>query len=120
VLHGEPEAGLTARAGHRPGPERARRVGGAWILTPAWHRHRGRRGGLCQRPAAGAVGRPGRARGRNWPGSRRCRRCSSPSGNKHRLPAGPARLRCTRCADVSGADPATASTAAGPCPGRAR
>ena len=28
VLHGEPEAGLTARAGHRPGPERARRVGG--------------------------------------------------------------------------------------------
>jgi len=63
VLHGEPEAGLTARAGHRPGPERAQRVGGAWILTPAWHRHRGRRGGLCQRPAAGAVGRPGRARG---------------------------------------------------------
>jgi D-alanyl-D-alanine carboxypeptidase (penicillin-binding protein 5/6) len=34
--------------------------------------------------------------------------------------AGPLGLRCTRCADVSGADPATASTAAGPCPGRAR
>src|SRR2546429_206295 len=34
--------------------------------------------------------------------------------------AGPLGRRSTRCADVSGADPATASTAAGPCPGRAR
>ena len=30
--------------------------------------------------------------------------------------ADPAGLRSTRCADVSGADPATPSTAAGPCP----
>jgi hypothetical protein len=32
-------------------------------VRPGDHRDRGRRGGLCQRPAAGAVGRPGRARG---------------------------------------------------------
>jgi serine-type D-Ala-D-Ala carboxypeptidase (penicillin-binding protein 5/6) len=35
-------------------------------------------------------------------------------------PADSLGLRSTRHADVSGADPATASTAAGPCPGRAR
>ncbi len=34
--------------------------------------------------------------------------------------AGPAGLGSTRYADASGADPATAGTAAGPCPGRAR
>jgi D-alanyl-D-alanine carboxypeptidase (penicillin-binding protein 5/6) len=39
---------------------------------------------------------------------------------KVNVAAGPLGLRSTRCADVSGADPATASTAAGPCPGRAR
>ena len=39
---------------------------------------------------------------------------------KVNVAAGPLGLRGTRCADVSGADPATASTAAGPCPGRAR
>ena len=39
---------------------------------------------------------------------------------KMNAPAGSLGLRSTRCADVSGADPATASTAAGPCPGRAR
>ena len=62
-----------------------------------------------------------------------------PLRQQHRLPAGPLRagsqaafvakvnvavgplgLCSTRCADVSGADPATASTAAGPCPGRVR
>jgi hypothetical protein len=39
---------------------------------------------------------------------------------KMNVAAGSLGLRSTRCADVSGADPATASTAAGPVPGRAR
>jgi serine-type D-Ala-D-Ala carboxypeptidase (penicillin-binding protein 5/6) len=39
---------------------------------------------------------------------------------KMNFAVGPLGLRSTRCADVSGADPATASTVAGPCPGRAR
>jgi len=39
---------------------------------------------------------------------------------KMNVAAGPLGLRSTRCAGVSGADPATASTVAGPCPGRAR
>jgi len=41
------------------------------------------------------------------------------SGAKMNAAAGPAGLRSTRYAEVSGADPATASTTAGPCPGRA-
>jgi D-alanyl-D-alanine carboxypeptidase (penicillin-binding protein 5/6) len=39
---------------------------------------------------------------------------------KVNVAVGPVGLRSTRCADVSGADPATASTAAGPMPRRAR
>jgi len=96
-----------------------------------------------RRPLPATSGRGSRSSrscaGRNWPSSRRCRRCSSPSGNniasllarwdagsqaafvaKMNVAVGPLGLRSTRCADVSGADPATASTAAGPCPGRAR
>jgi len=88
VQHGEPEAGLTARAGHRPGPEGARRVGGAWILTPAWHRHRGRRGGLCQRPAAGeSVVQV--VRGENLTELQALQAMLSPLRQQYRLPAGP-------------------------------
>lgn len=39
---------------------------------------------------------------------------------KMNAPAGSLGLHSTRYADVSDADPATASAAAGPCPGRAR